>query len=94
MAEPEQVGVLEFLGDIAYGDLGRSPRSVVRLIALEAALWDDLAAPGGPRVITREVGVEVSMGRPLHRNLGSPAGAARSSLGKRSTAQRPDELPV
>ena len=87
MAEPKPVGVLEFLGDIPYGEVqgtlrdcgslggftreddpdpvdvgsGPVPRSVVRLVALEAALWDGLGDPRTADVIAREAGVEVSM---------------------------------
>ncbi len=87
MAEPKPVGVLEFLGDIARGEVqgtlrnwgglggygreddpdpvdvgsGPVPRSVVRLVALEAALWDGLGRPRTAEVIAREAGVEVSM---------------------------------
>ena len=88
MTEPKQVDVLQFLGDIAYGevqgtlrywgslggftreddpdpvDVGSGPpvpRSVVRLVALEAALWDGLGGPRTAEVIAREAGLEVSM---------------------------------
>ena len=74
MAEPEQVGVLEFLGDIAYGEV-QGTGDLAPLGATWAGppvrwfAWSPLrrrsgtvsAAPGRPRVITREAGVGVSM---------------------------------
>ena len=106
MAEPKPVGVLEFLGDIPYGEVqgtlrnwgslggftreddpdpvdvgsGPVPRWVVRLVALEAALWDGLGDPRTAEAIARGSRRRGADGRPLHRDPGDPARAVRSSL--------------